>query len=129
MGKQTPWGEAQHAKQVGDGIIAYSTAGHGGYELNQSRHEALQRRFKFNTFAGGAWYEEDCDVCAVVIAFPTMFSTSKVVRAVKAAECFKKWEINDGKTDGNWHRVVAYCEKCETIKRVMEQEAAILAAE
>jgi len=125
----TPWGVADNSKQIADGITSHSTSSHGGIELSSERHETLQRKFKFNTFAGGRFYEEDCDACAVVIAFPTCFSTQKVVRAVKAAEQFKSWEVNDGKQGGNWHRVVAFCERDKTIAGLMRQETAVLAAE
>lgn len=130
MRKQnTPWGVADDSSQIADGIVIHSTPSHGGMELSAERHDALQRKFKFNTFAGGRFYEEDCDVCAVVIAFPTCFSTQKVVRAVKAAEQFKAWEVNDGKQGGNWHRVVAHCKSDRTIRGLMEQQIAVLVAE
>jgi hypothetical protein len=125
----TPWGLADQSSQIADGIIFHSTPSHGGFELSSERNESLQRKFKFNTFAGGKWYEEDCDACAVVIAFPTCFSTQKVMRAVKSAEHFKTWEVNDGKQGGNWHRVVAFCERDKTLRALMEQETAVLAAE
>ena len=125
----TPWGIADSSRPIADGIISHSTPSHGGFELSSERHEALQRKFKFNTFAGGKWYEEDCDVCAVVIAFPTCFSTQQVVRAVKSAEQFKTWEVNDGKQGGNWHRVVAFCDRDAMIGKLREHEVAVLSAE
>lgn len=75
----TPWGLSDQSKQIADGIVFHSTPSHGGFELSSERSEALQRKFKFNTFAGGKWYEEDCDACAVVIAFPTPAITGAAI--------------------------------------------------
>ena len=123
--EHTPWGPSQHEKQIGKGvsITGYVTAGHGGWKLDALTHSQLQRKFKFNTFAGGSWYEEDCDVCAVVIAFPLEFSTSQVMKAVEAAKVFKGWDERDGKDDGNWHRVVAFCLKDDRIKMLVSEHA------
>ena len=129
MSTRTPWGQSQHEKQIGKGteITGFVTAGHGGWKLGPAAHTALQRKFKFNTFAGGPWYEEDCDVCAVVIAFPLEFSTSQVLKAVEAAKVFKGWDERDGKDDGNWHRVVAFCLKDDRIKMIVSEHGTPMA--
>lgn len=44
-----------------------STASHGGYWISQERLLELQRIFPNQT---SQWFEEDCDWCIVVVAFP-----------------------------------------------------------
>lgn len=38
---------------------------------------------EFKTYAGSGWYEEDCDWCLVVLAFPSLFDTRSCYYAVK----------------------------------------------
>lgn len=63
MRKQTPWGLAQDSTVLAEGIISYSTAGHGGIWLSKKRQEELEKGLgKINNFlADPAWWEEDCD--------------------------------------------------------------------
>ncbi len=70
----TPWGYAQYTKRIAEGITEYGTAGHGGIKLSQARYNALPEEYKAHkTFAGGLWYEEDCDWVIVALAFPEEF--------------------------------------------------------
>lgn len=73
----TPWGYAQDAEQVAPGVWCVSTASHGGYWLNAEARAAMRMKepalARFKTFAGGPWYEEDCDWAVVALAFPEAF--------------------------------------------------------
>jgi hypothetical protein len=59
MRKYTPWGAVQQATELAPGIIAYSTASHGGIWLSTARRQALG--YANTWIAGGEWFEEDCD--------------------------------------------------------------------
>jgi hypothetical protein len=109
MKHQTPWGIADSTYEIADGILSHHTASHGGIELSPERHAALQSKFRFHTFAGGRWYEEDCDACAVVIAFPDAFPAHKVPLAIQAAKAFLSWEQRDYTSEGKWARVLKHC--------------------
>ena len=80
-GMDTPWGHAETCELLADGIASVTTAGHGGFHLSSVRASLMP--FDFFTFAGGDWYEEDEDVCAVIVAFPDLFSGQQVASAVK----------------------------------------------
>jgi hypothetical protein len=67
----TPWGPAQTARKIANGIMVYSTARHGGYHLSPTR--AAQVPASIRSFAGGAWFEEDCDWAVVCLVFPREF--------------------------------------------------------
>ena len=91
----TPWGPSQHQARIAEGITQVSTAGHGGIKLSPKRQQELQQKFPhFQAWAGGSWYEEDCDVCVVILAFPEEFSNLAIRGAIKTAH-----SNND---DGNW---------------------------
>ena len=64
-GMRTPWGAAQHAKILIEGIGQVSTAGHGGIKLS---HE---RNLKVPTYMRqpSGWYEEDCEVAIPLVVF------------------------------------------------------------
>lgn len=64
--RSTPWGRAQEARQYPDGIIAVSTAGHGGVKLPAD----LNRRVPAPLRRKGGWYEEDCEYAIAMLYFP-----------------------------------------------------------
>jgi hypothetical protein len=71
----TPWGRADNPIEGARGIALVSTPGHGGFRLSDERQAALPEPFRsFVPFAGPGWYEEDCDWCIVVLAFPEEFA-------------------------------------------------------
>lgn len=88
----TPWGNAQTVEAIADGIQCVTTAGHGGFKLSDEKHAEIRQRFPtFTTFAGGQWYEEDCDVAVVVYAFSQHFSSEFVQRATETIRNMKDY--------------------------------------
>jgi len=59
----TPWGYADHVKQLADGVIWASTPSHGGIgvriDVANRMSEPAQRRGE--RVGDYLWYEEDCD--------------------------------------------------------------------
>ena len=85
--KITPWGKVQFSQTFADGIIAYSTASHGGLWISAKRRKAMPEAIRSKeTFAGGNWYEEDCDFALVVLSFPEYFSDRAYAGAVDTAK-------------------------------------------
>ncbi len=84
---QTPWGVADHTKEIAAGITWHSTPSHGGYHLSPERVAEMREPLRsFKTFAGsdpkgGKWYEEDCDWAIVALAFPQFFPQDAVEAA------------------------------------------------
>lgn len=67
--KKTPWGAPQYHTVVADGVVMYSTAGHGGVHLSRKR----QAQMPFPLRLDRPWYEEDCDWARVALAFPDLW--------------------------------------------------------
>lgn len=69
----TPWGESQHEERIAEGIAMVSTAGHGGILLSQERlaemPASLRSQPTFNPYPR-KWFEEDCEIALVILAFP-----------------------------------------------------------
>lgn len=65
----TPWGAADYIKDIADGITTYSTASHGGIKLSAERQAQMPKALR-----DGAWYEHDCAIYRVIVAFPDVFS-------------------------------------------------------
>lgn len=83
---ETPWGRSQEVDEIAPGITWVSTAGHGGIKLSDARRMEMPQHIReLQTFAGGNWYEEDCDAALVVIAFPQYFSANALEQAQKIA--------------------------------------------
>ena len=60
----TPWGESQTVDEMAPGILAISTAGHGGIKLTDERLAQFHKAFpSFTPFTGkdSHFLEEDCD--------------------------------------------------------------------
>ena len=82
MATSTPWGPSQTSEQIARGIMSYTTAGHGGIHLSPGRRMEMPEKFRNEpTFAGGNWYEEDCDWALVAVCFPQYFSEKQVESA------------------------------------------------
>ena len=95
----TPWGTPNTAKWVADGIVFVSTPSHGGYLLSRERFMTMPDTLKAFTFVGtGApqAFEEDCAWCAVVLAWPYLYSAAVLFQAERCAkQCnpteYAKW--------------------------------------
>ena len=79
----TPWGVSDYGgREVAPGITKHSTPSHGGYHLSPERMARLRHKFPgFKTFAGGPWFEEDCDWAIVCLAFPEAFPAEALPHA------------------------------------------------
>lgn len=66
----TPWGASQGAVTYGDGVIAHSTAGHGGFHLSEERNNMVHPLLR----AHGGWYEEDAGWASIAVTFPNLFT-------------------------------------------------------
>ena len=78
MGMRTPWGESQSVETVVPGIVFVSTASHGGYRVSKKLLDTMPEHLR----SKDGWYEEDCEACKVVLAFPWAFDADKIVRAL-----------------------------------------------
>lgn len=87
--RMSPWGQCDQAEQIAPGIWSVSTPGHGGIQLSQERRLAMPEHLKsVYTYAGGNWFEEDCDWCIVALAYPEAFThpdTQAVARKMLAS--------------------------------------------
>lgn len=70
---ETPWGAAQQSRIYGVGVIAHSTAGHGGFHLDATRNALVDRRWR----NADGWYEEDSEWAKVAATFPELVTTSE----------------------------------------------------
>ncbi|WP_286202815.1 DUF7007 domain-containing protein [Rhizobium lusitanum] len=69
-GATTPWGVAQISWQYADGVVLHSTAGHGGFHLDENANAVVHPRYRNDT----GFYEEDCEWARVAHAFPQLFT-------------------------------------------------------
>lgn len=86
-GAPSPWDKIQRALEVAPGIVFVSTAGHGGYWISSARRQSMPAAIRqIETFAGGNWYEEDCDWSLIVLAFPDLFPPAACDAAIRMAK-------------------------------------------
>ncbi|MGL4198382.1 MAG: DUF7007 domain-containing protein [Allorhizobium sp.] len=70
MSASTPWGGSQLAVIYADGVVAHTTACHGGFHLSADRNGKVHSLLRKNT----PWYEEDCEWAIVALSFPELFT-------------------------------------------------------
>ena len=87
----TPWGQPDQQAEIAPGIIFVSTPSHGGYFLTRERRAMMPKKYNRDTFAGGDWFEEDCDWALVALSFPEYFDA----RALDAARATLAWMDRD----------------------------------
>jgi hypothetical protein len=87
----SPWGVPQMTLSIAPGIWLIITTSHGGFYLEPAVNAQVplawkQVSFKRQAIAG--FYEEHCDACMVVLAFPRSFDHDAVA---SAARMFDGW--------------------------------------
>ena len=91
------WGgaEGMTVKVVAEGIEWLRGTRHGGFRLSRDRWLRMPENLRYCSFTGDQFFEEDCSLCAVILAFPEEFPADDVA---KARETFCMWYgmINDG---------------------------------
>ncbi len=75
-GQGTPWGPAQHVKEILPGFWWVSTAGHGGIFLSLERFEKMPAYMASTPYSQGGWYEEDIDWCLPYVVFEEELKTA-----------------------------------------------------
>ncbi|KQZ91749.1 hypothetical protein ASD74_20550 [Rhizobium sp. Root564] len=70
MSASTPWGGSQIAVIYAEGVVAHSTAGHGGFHLSSDRNAKVHPQLRKET----PWYEEDNEWAIVAFSFPDLFT-------------------------------------------------------
>jgi hypothetical protein len=78
----TPWGPADDARTVAEGIVSVSTPSHGGIWVSEARQLQMPRAFRQQ----GNWYEEDCEWALVAASFPSEFRAAFGDKTVESAE-------------------------------------------
>ena len=107
MRKTTPWGAAQDTRTIAEGIVNYSTAGHGGIWLDAKRWSAVSQLFPdWHSYTGAQWLEEDQDWAIAALAFPHCFSAQDLRAAVQTAEMSAR--PFQGIADRGWASVCAW---------------------
>lgn len=91
------WGKPDTATEIAEGIVWVSTPGHGGFALSHQRQAEMPAHLRVDQGA----YEEDCDWCMVVLAFPHIVPA--YLRAITS-----KWSVDRlnqcaDETLRNWH--------------------------
>lgn len=87
----TPWGKATNKTEIVSGIVFYSTSSHGGFKVSKERLAVMPDAL----VNPDGWYEEDCEYCKVVLAFPEHFTPEERDTAARA---FKYWFKENGKS-------------------------------
>lgn len=91
----TPWGTSQGATVYADGVVAHSTASHGGFHLSAQRNLKIHPMLR----AANGFYEEDCHWAAVAQCFPELFTDLEKTCAEKTIRDWypDAWEAIHGK--------------------------------
>ena len=117
---QTPWGKSQHHSKIANGIDEYDTPSHGGIRLDPQRVAQFRLSLPtFAPFAGWPWFEEDCDVCAVVVVFWPLFEPNQVFGAIRQVRSMAERDYS-----ADWAAVVKFIESTPALLRIEEQEGA-----
>lgn len=90
MSAETPWGLADHVREIAPGIVRYDTPSHGGYYVSPERVLTMPKPLReFEPWAGPNWYEEDCDWAVVALAFPQFFPADHQEAALATLKSYK----------------------------------------
>ncbi|MBK6616448.1 hypothetical protein [Ottowia sp.] len=89
--KPTPWGPSHSETTIAPGIVSFTTGSHGGIQLSSERIAALPASIREAKGSDPQWFEEDCEVNLVVLAFPEAFTDIAVWYAVKFVRSYGEY--------------------------------------
>jgi len=78
----SPWGKPQTQHEITPGITQVSTASHGGILVSPELFTTMPSCFQLLCSIEGTWYEEDCEINLVVLAFPGHFPDASIWAAL-----------------------------------------------
>lgn len=83
----TPWGAPQTVEEYAPGVVKISTAGHGGFWLDDKAMEKMPSTCRGALWAGRSnWFEEDVDWSWVALSYPELFPRAHVEAARRTFE-------------------------------------------
>jgi hypothetical protein len=97
----TPWGQADQAEVLAEGIISYSTPSHGGIWLSAARQREIEPVRAKNWLGSLEWWEDDCDWSVPYFFFRADIGArarnpEEHARAVNAAQDFiRRYQLAD----------------------------------
>lgn len=75
----TPWGQSDHERILGEGIVFYGTPSHGGFKVQHEQNMRIPVALRNKD----GWYEEDCDIEILCFVFPELFPENDQERTIK----------------------------------------------
>lgn len=100
--KHTPWGDPHSIRVVAEGVVRYTTGGHGGYYLSAERVASMPDGLRPKELDAdrGAWFEEDEEWALVALAFPMYFEEDAIQSARRTVLNWMPeiWEAWTGET-------------------------------
>ena len=95
------WGgaEGMTVKVVAEGIEWLRGTRHGGFRLSRERWLRMPENLRYCSFTGDQFFEEDCSLCAVILAFPEEFPADDVAKARETFRQWYGWVYDGGRTD------------------------------
>jgi hypothetical protein len=90
-GMSTPWGRADHVKELIPGAWFVGTPSHGGVKLSRERNAQMPPYMR----QAGGWYEEDCHWAMPYLVFWPEFQTKETVNLETVAGTVKNWNPDE----------------------------------
>ena len=96
----TPWGKADHAYKICDGVYDVGTPGHGGIMVGKAKarillsEKAIARGMKWNQYI---CFEEDCDWSLFAFEQPKLYADSFKKHSLKPEEITEEYVKNSAK--------------------------------
>ena len=89
QGHASPWGTIQHVEPLADGVVFVSTASHGGAWLSPAAQARMPATIV--PMHGRRWYEEDCEICAVLLVFGPAEKFDRTAAILSLAQYTPDW--------------------------------------
>jgi hypothetical protein len=78
----SPWGRPDSQREIAPGITHVTTGSHGGILVSPEQFASMPSCCQLRHSTEGAWYEEDCDLNLVILAFPQHFPDASIWSAL-----------------------------------------------
>lgn len=89
----SPWGPVQYRRMMAPGVVFVETASHGGAFVTEEAQQQIPEAIR----SADRFYEEDCEIAAVIVTWPAHFTDQCVAAARQQVESRQGFNFRGGR--------------------------------
>ncbi len=89
----SPWGAVQYRRMIAPGVVLVETASHGGAFVTKEAQARIPEVLR----SADRFYEEDCEIAAIIATWPEYFTSDAQVYAARQIATGRGFNFRGGR--------------------------------